>query len=440
MAAPSLAAPREHRFTSLIAAEFLKACLWPLRALIVSGTGLFLAALAAMLFWHPDVPFHEMNRWTFGLLVVAVIGGAIAARQPVFVIERASWPMVVLALLVLGSMIGRHVDADAAGVFAAKYLVPFLLFHLAKIVFKQERQFRHFETLAWIVLAYLSFTSIVFLAGAKAFVFPHFILDPSLGYHAERARGPFLQPVANGVSLNLLGLLVLHSYRRRGAGGAKTAFLLASVPLAILATLTRAVWLSFSGSVIALLWMSKNRRLRMAFAAIVLVAVAVLGLVVSTTALGDVLSDRFEESSPVDYRMAVYAGGWQMFLERPLVGWGFHQMPAELPRYVDEFQDKILYPHNTYLEVLVENGIVGLACYLWMMWELWRLGRGKVPSGEAEGFLDANFHRIWPIVLAVYWVNAAVVVMSYHFVNALLFTLAGMLAGQRQRVEAMGSC
>jgi hypothetical protein len=40
---------------------------------------------------------------------------------------------------------------------------------------------------------------------------------------------------------------------------------------------------------------------------------------------------------------------------------------------------------------------------------------------------------MWPVLLGVYWVNAAVVVMNYQFVNGLLFTMAGMLAAQRRR-------
>jgi len=437
MDAFSLPASREARSSSYFVSCVLKAALLPLRVLVAAPTALFLIALGAMLFWHPDVPFHEVNRWTFGVLVLSVLGGALAAKKPLIVVERASWPMIGLVLLILASMIGRPLDAATGGVFAAKYLVPFLMFHLSKIVFQQEQQFRHFEFLAFVVLAYLSFTSVAFLAGARALVFPQFILDSGMGYHAERARGPFLQPVANGVSLNLLSLLVWHAYRRGSMRGAKTLLLLASVPIAILATLTRAVWLSFTGSAIAVLAISQNRRLRLAFVAFALVAIAALGIVMSATSLGDVLSDRMEESSPVDYRMAVFAGGWQMFLERPLMGWGFHQMPEELPHYVSEFQDKVLYPHNTYLEVLVENGVVGLALYVWLMWELWRLGRGEIPSAEKEGFLNLDFHRLWPILLAVYWINAAVVVMSYHFVNALLFTMAGMLAGQRQRAKAV---
>jgi hypothetical protein len=40
---------------------------------------------------------------------------------------------------------------------------------------------------------------------------------------------------------------------------------------------------------------------------------------------------------------------------------------------------------------------------------------------------------MWPVLLGVYWVNAAMVVMNYQFVNGLLFTMAGMLAAQRRR-------
>jgi len=129
-----------------------------------------------------------------------------------------------------------------------------------------------------------------------------------------------------------------------------------------------------------------------------------------------------------------------MFLERPLTGWGFNCMSAELPRYVSGYKEKLLYPHNTYLELLVEHGIVGLALYLWLMWELWQLRRGPVPAKDRGGFLDEGFHRLWPVLLAVYWVNAAVVVMTYQFVNGLLFTLAGMLAGQQRRASASPLC
>ena len=429
---------------SEIAADFLVgACqivLRPLQALMAVPTLLFLAALTAMLLRHSDVAFYEIDRVALGLLVVGVVGRAVVRRQRLFVMERVTWPLMGLTALALAGVIGQPFEPEAWSLLASKLIVPLMLFHLAGLVFTDERKFRQFELFALIVLAYLSFTAIAFLVGARALIFPRFILDESLGFHADRARGPLLQAVANGVSLNMLALLALHAYRRGRARGVKIALLLATVPIAILATMTRAIWLSFGGTVLALIFFSKNRSMRRVGVGFALMAAAGLVAVLILPGFGEALSDRLEERGPVDYREAVYAGGWQMFLERPLTGWGFHQMPSELPRYVSGYQEKVLYPHNTYLELLVEHGLVGLALYVWLMWEIWQLGRSRIPHNEKHSFLDGQFHGMWPILLGVYWVNAAMVVMSYQFVNGLLFTMAGMLAAQRRRAEARPSC
>jgi O-antigen ligase len=348
--------------------------------------------------------------------------------------------MLGLTLLALASVSGRPFDNETWSLLAAKFIVPFTLFHLAGLVFDEERRFRQFETFSLVILAYLSFTAIAFLAGAQSLIFPRFILDETLGFHADRARGPLLQAVANGVSLNLLGLLALHAWRRGSVRGVKMAVLLPSLPVAILATMTRTVWVTFAGTLLALIIFSGSRALRRACLVLVLVAGTTLALSLSSKELDGTLSDRAQELGPLEYREAVYAGGWEMFLERPLTGWGFNRIPDELPRHVIGYKERLLYPHNTYLELLVEDGVVGLALYVWLMWELWRLGRGAIPAEEQDGFLGRQFHRLWPILLGVYWVNAMVVVMSYQFVNGLLFTLAGMLAAQQRRALASQPC
>ena len=412
-----------------------RAFLAPLQLLLAVPTMLFLAALTAMLLRHPDVRFYEIDRVAFGLLVLGVVGRAVIQREPLIVIERATWPMIGLTGLAFISVMSEPFNQEAWSLLASKFIVPFALFHLAGRVFTTELSFRRFETFAVVILAYLSFTAIAFMAGANWLIFPRFILDSSLGFHADRARGPLLQAVANGVSLNMLALLALHAWRRGSLRGAKVLVVLASVPLAILATMTRTVWLAFAGSVVAVIFLSSNRVLKRACAGVTVVTVVGLAFVLSSNSLGGALSERLEERGPVDYRAAVYAGGWEMFQQRPWAGWGFHQMPGELPRNVSGYDEKVLYPHNTYLELLVEHGVPGFALYLWLMWELLRLGRGAVPVREVDGFLDSNLHRMWPILLVVYWVNAAMVVMSYQFVNGLLFTLAGMLAAQRRRLS-----
>jgi putative inorganic carbon (HCO3(-)) transporter len=435
MAAASPVICAERRFDLI--AELLKLALRPAQVLMSQPSLLFLAALSAMLLRHPDVHFYEIDRIAFVLLLAGVVGREIVLGRRIAVFTRASVPMLGLTLLAVGSLVDQRFDHEAWSLLAAKFIVPFALFHLAQLVFTKERNFRRFEIFAVIVLAYLSFTSIAFLAGAKSLIFPRFILDESLGFHADRARGPLLQAVANGVSLNILGVLGLHACRRGSLRGAKTFVVLGAVPLAILATMTRAVWLSFIGTLFVLASQCESRRVKRACVTGAIIAGFGAALILSVSKLGESVTDRFEEQGPIDYREAVYAGAWQMFLEHPIGGWGFHQMPSELPRYVSGYEEKTLYPHNTYLELLVEHGAIGLGLYLWLAWELWRVGRGAIPADEESGFLDRGFHRLWPILLGVYWMNAAVVVMSYQFVNGLLFTMAGMLAAQRRRAEAV---
>jgi len=199
---------------------------------------------------------------------------------------------------------------------------------------------RQFEMYSLVVLAYLCVTAIAFLVGAKALIFPRFILDESLGYHVDRARGPLLQAVANGVSLNLLGVLALHAFLRGRIRGGRAAVLLGSLPVAILATMTRAVWLSFAVSVAVLIVRSHNRRLRIICVAVTIVGTLGLLIALSFDDQRRALTERLKESGPLDFRQAVYAGGWQMFLEKPFAGWGVNQMPAELARHVSGYKEK----------------------------------------------------------------------------------------------------
>ncbi|MFZ0816167.1 MAG: O-antigen ligase family protein [Candidatus Sulfotelmatobacter sp.] len=433
MASASTGIVRPAAWAGEAAGTVLQMWLRLLQALIAAPTLLFLAALTAMLLRHPDVPFYEIDRVAFVLLVLGVAGRAVVMRQKLVVIERATCPMIGLTLLAVASVIGQPFDNETGCLLAAKFIVPFALFHLAGLVFQEECRLRRFEVFALVVLAYLCFTSIAFMVGAKSLIFPRFILDESLGYHADRARGPLLQAVANGVSLNLLGVLALHAFLRGRIRGLKAVVLLGSVPVAILATMTRAVWLSFVASVGVLILRSNNRKLRRMCVAVALMGAIGLLIALSFEDQRRALSDRMFESGPVDFREAVYAGGWQMFLEKPLTGWGVNQMPAELARHVSGYKEAELYPHNTYLELLVEHGVFGLALYVWLMWELLRLGWGTVPQSENAGLLNRDFHLLWPVLLGIYWVNAALVVMNYQFVNGLLFTLAGMLAAQQRR-------
>jgi O-antigen ligase len=412
----------------------------PLHALMAAPSLLFLVTLAVMLFRPPDLQFYSLDRVAFALLVFIVLLRALLLRHLPRVVGRVTWPMLGLLLLALAGVLAHPNDSQTWSLFAAKWVVPFTLFHLAGLVFDDDTTRRRFETFLLVVLAYLVFTAIASLAGATALIFPRYILDESLGIHADRARGPFLQAVANGVTLNLLGLLALNSFRRGRLRGVVAAAFLLALPVAILATRTRAVWLSFAGSVLGLLLVSSNSRLRRANFALAGVGALALLLAVGLGGVSSSLGDRLEDRSPVEYRMVVYEAGWQMFLDKPLTGWNAGSMQLELQKRISGFHQDAFFMHNTYLEILAEHGLLGMALYAWVVIGLFRVGRKQgTPEGLSNSsFLDEQFRSLWPILVIVYLVNASFVVMTYQFVNGLLFTLAGMLAAQNRRAEAGG--
>ena len=407
----------------------------PLHALIVAPSLLFLVTLALMLFHPPDLHFYCLDRIAFCALILVALLRACVLRQPLRFGGRVTWPMLALLLLAFYGAVSQPNGDETWSLFAAKWLVPFALYQLAPYMFNDERSLQSFETFSLIVLGYLSLTAIFFMIDAKQFIFPRYILDEGLGYHADRARGPFLQAVANGVTLNLLGLLALNSFRRKRLRGVLALLFLVALPLAIVATKTRAVWLSFAGSILVLLFFSPSRRLRRACLGFVLAGSLGLAAVVAFAGRDTSLSDRLEERGPVMFRMAVYQAGWEMFLEKPLAGWGASDMQTELSKRISDFHQEQFFFHNTYLEIVVQYGLVGLLLYLWIVVDLFKLGqkRNRSSSPTDSSFLDRQFRGLWPLLLGVYLLNGAFVVMNYQFVNGFLFTLAGLLAAQNRR-------
>jgi O-antigen ligase len=401
----------------------------PLHLGLAFPSVLYVAAMTVFLFRPPDLFSFYADRVAFVVLVFFVALRAMALGEKVPFFAGLSLPMLGLMALAVLRVLREPFDAQMWSIIASKYIVPFALFHVAVLVFRGEAQRRHFAVFVCLALAYLVFISIAFLADARSLIFPRFILDESLGFHPDRARGPFLQAVANGVSLNILGILVLALPQKRKI---VARLLWLALPVAILATMTRAVWIAFAFSAMVLGFRRIKRRV---LAACALLAVASLLAVVAVSfndhALKTALGERTEERGPVEARLAVYDAGWAMFQERPLTGWSAGWMYAELGRRMSGYRLRTFYVHNTYLALLVEFGVPGLALYGVLFFNLFRLSWHGRPGESAS---VASLRKVWPILLGVYLFNAFFVDMAYQFVIGLVFTVAGMLCASEELV------
>jgi putative inorganic carbon (HCO3(-)) transporter len=388
---------------------------------------IYIAAMIIFLFRPPDLFSLYADRIVFGILIFFVALRTLALRDPIPFFAGLSLPMLGLTALSVLRALREPFDAQIWSIIASKYIVPFALFHIAVLVFRSSWQRKRFEIFVIFALAYLIFIAIAFLMDARSLIFPRFILDENPGFHADRARGPFLQAVANGVSLNILGILVIALPQNRKS---IITLLWLVLPLAILATMTRAVWISFVVSSVLLGFRLVKRRLQAVYALLAAVGLMIgLAIDVSNQSLKNALLDRSAERGPVEARLAVYDAGWTMFLDRPFSGWPAGGMYAELARRMEGYHLRSFYVHNTYLALLVEFGVPGLILYGILFFNLFRLAWQGPPE---ESGTVASLRKVWPILLSVYLFNAFFVDMAYQFVIGLVFTVAGMLCARQE--------
>ena len=159
----------------------------PLHALVAAPAILFLATLAIMLFRPPDLQFYWLDRVAFLLLLFVVLLRVLVLRRRLIVAKPVMWPMAGLLVLGLSSLLAQPYDSQSWSVFAAKWVVPFALYHLAGSVFDNAASLRRFETFSLVVLGYLCLIAILFLFGAKELIFPRYILDEE-SWNSRRSR------------------------------------------------------------------------------------------------------------------------------------------------------------------------------------------------------------------------------------------------------------
>jgi O-antigen ligase len=392
---------------------------------------MFLLALTAILFRPPDLKSFPIDRVAFFALVL-LLAVRLCLRRGALRIYPATWPLLGLMQIGLLGVLTQPHDPQAWSVFAAKWVVPCVFFHIAGLVFFEDRSLCKLEVFLLIVLAYLTAISIFSMLNLQTLIVPRFITDESIGIHADRARGPFLQAVANGLCLNLLGLVALDSFRRRKLRGIVAGMLFLAVPFALLATKTRAVWIASVLSVLCLMFFGSTFKLRRIALAWCVLAIVGSGIMLVYRADQDSFAQRAMDRSPVNFRTEMYSAGWQMFVDKPVLGWGNeHDIQPEVEKRVSSFHPDYYVFHNTFLELAVERGLLGLGFYVWLMICLFRLAKRDAGSAEIDGaFSNPHFRRLWPLLLGIYLLNASAVVMNYQFANAVLFTIAGILAAQ----------
>ena len=196
-------------------------------------------------------------------------------------------------------------------------------------------------------------------------------LDPFTGMPdlpGGRAYATVGSPVALGEDMTLfLPLALWRARSRRGAAG--WAFL-AAIACGLLASISRGAWLSSAaacGVFVALEkdqfgFLKQRRRTALAVAACLILACAGAGAL-----------SRRKMTEGDGGRAQIWRSAWELFKERPLLGWGANTFSAAsrlklTPGAVLAFSVKEVphHAHDDLLHALATTGILGLCAYLWL--------------------------------------------------------------------------
>ena len=213
---------------------------------------------------------------------------------------------------------------------------------------------------------YLGFTSVFEHFGVSSLVFPKYILDPGVGIHFGRSRGPFLDTIGNGGMLLVSFLLLAYlSSSLRGVRRVVTFLLTLIVVLGIYFTDTRAIWLGLAAIAGTLFSLRTTMRRTSAMVGCAILFGFLSGVAGKFSAYEETLFSRRQNT--VDYRLDNYQITWRMFEKNPLFGIGFGRFRQEWPNYFDKVdartRDLIDGNHTTLLGILAELGITGFAIF-----------------------------------------------------------------------------
>jgi len=335
------------------------------------------------------------------------------------------------------------------------YLMPFCIYWIARQAEFTEKSMKVLFVCLTVFGAYLDVTSLAEYFQVWELVFPPYIASDASSPTAEfvgRARGPFLNPISNGIALSICFAAAMMVWPRLSRPRQ-----LLMIPLyllfiaAIYTTMTRSVWISgmLTMALVIGLAIPWNWRLPILGGGLVLAVLSAFmqwDRLVTFKRDRDLGPDKTAES--VELRPVLAKIAWDMFLDHPIFGCGYSQYKSEHPNYLSDRSTELVLekgrgyiPHNVVLSLLTETGLVGLGIFLAIVflwardaWRLWRINTAPLEVRQ-QGLLML-------VVLGTYFVNGMFHdVSAVPMANMILFFLAGVTAGLRPWIkEAAASC
>jgi O-antigen ligase len=356
------------------------------------------------------------------LTVVLYVAGHIQARDwhPV----RTSLE-VPIALLLVAGIVGIAISPNhlgALGFYRAYFIEPILLFYVAIDLLRTRQQFRI------VLLGFVTGATIFALLNLGAWavaLIRHDVIQtgnaPEALYMSPNAVAIFLEP-----PLCVAAGFALYADEARDRYFAITCASL--LVTALVFTLSRADLLTLTALAVVVVLTMARRRLRLALlggAAIGAFAVAQIPYVQQR--LAHQLDPHYANNT-FEGRLQIWSDTLRMLRDHPLLGAGLRNYMHMMSSYVGPDRLPELYPHNLFLAMWSELGLLGLTTFAVILGMLlWRGWRGFYSTagfahpilwGTSAGFIAITVHGLFDTPYfnndrsAEFWVLAALEVAA----------------------------
>jgi O-antigen ligase len=366
---------------------------------------------------------------------------------------------IIFSMIVAGTITNKG-RGLALGTFLSAYGIPFFTFFISKNIIDDKHRIKKLFIFLSVIGLYLGLTGIFEYFQLRQFIFPDIIMHAHQGVGIGRARGPFLNPAANGSVIGMIIFPTFLLFLKESKKWKKWFYIisLACLNAAPIFTLTRSAWVGFLVAILIVpIFMP---RMRKAFLiSLVVLSIASLLLInfagtkrktftnegelyiKGNASLIDKIVSRTTTQSTVTARIDLYKMGFVMFLDRPFVGHGYNAFQQSREAYganmlllANEKFTQVARIHDTLVALLIDIGLFGVSIYLFIIFNILNVCRKLYNKLPRYGFLGKDLVVICTGTFIVYLISSEMYdIRFYYFPNSLFYCLAGIMAGLYQR-------
>jgi O-antigen ligase len=382
---------------------------------------------------HPIVTFDRI--WILASLSCVLVNRRrIATSRPIrLLVFTFSWLVIAFGIRAFTTS-GPNLGFEAITDWLDIVVLPLILFVVAAkltVTSRHAEQVGAALTLGGLVLASIGIAEK--LAGFQLATYTHgsVFVDAAIG--AVRISGPYPSPAP--YALCLLICIAATSYWMQ----ARRAYLLGGCALviefaALALTFFRTAWIA--GVVVFVVTLMRPRRHARTFF-IVLYTIAIGLLAFTQLEQNRQFAARANNTENVDARLGAYKQALEIFNMSPYYGVGVDQysnVAVKLPEARVNGVASVPYPHNSYLAVLAEQGLFGIAPLLAATAAVWyALRRFKRRMTRSEDVLLVTGASA--AAIAYLLMSLPLNMFSYGPSNAFFAVFLGVAAGRYEAVR-----